>query len=88
MGDPPSQCQQWQFWKQVYEDYQPENGDSLQLRSFIFDDHLHALDELHELEAPHAALTHHHGETSGTLGGTGVVQVQMGLPHMGAPVSV
>jgi hypothetical protein len=36
------------FWKQVYEDYQPEDGDSLQLRSFIFNDFLHALDELHE----------------------------------------
>jgi hypothetical protein len=40
-----------QFWKQVYEDYQLEDGDSLQLRSFIFNDFLHALDELHELEA-------------------------------------
>jgi hypothetical protein len=39
-----------QFWKQVY--YQPEDGDSLQLRSFVFNDFLHALDELHELEAP------------------------------------
>jgi hypothetical protein len=27
----------------------------------------------------HVELTHHHGETFGTLGGTGVVQVQIGL---------
>jgi hypothetical protein len=69
----------------VYEDYQPEDGDSLQLRSFTFNDFLHALDELHELEAPHAELAHHRGEISGTLGGTGVVQVQMGLPRREVP---
>jgi hypothetical protein len=39
-----------QFWKQAYEDYHPEDGDSLQLRSFVSNDFLHALDELHELE--------------------------------------
>jgi hypothetical protein len=77
-----------QFWIQVCEDHQPEDGDSLQLRGFIFNDFLHALDELHELEAPHVEWTHHRGGTCGTLGCAEVARIQMGLPRRGAPESV
>jgi hypothetical protein len=75
-----------QFWKQVYEDYQPGDGDSLQLRGFTFNYYIHALDEFHELEAPHVELIHHLWGNSGIQEIAGVAKLQVQVhPHLSFP---
>jgi hypothetical protein len=50
------------FWNRVYSGYHIEDGDGLQIRSFVLNDFLRASDELYESNTPaRGGWIHRHG---------------------------